>query len=369
MNNMIASAESSSKALNKIKNMFKKYALDLMDSVMNDDGSVTHKLSFMYTQDNGEDIEVEFYVNGKPADEKKEYVDLSFKYPDPDDPTSKNYLEEIDAFKKTKNTQDNIVEKCQKFIKDKYDVDTLELLPEDLTANHSIVSTKSMKLTLQKIQSTIGYDIELQHIQASYLPSDVLADVNTLVADDSFVDEIPFEGPVTYDIVVTDNDIAISDSIVEDFDQYALECKQNSYDNILSAAWLWYLDAKACMYTACGCQLDVIQRYASQYSWQANDIIDVVSKMGLELGEGLEFLHPISIVTKLAYRGALDRPGCTQLTYWDEFIEKMKDDIQVLIDTLELYSCNLEKDKEIQLQNYIRMLNYELNYNLARSTM
>lgn len=107
----------------------------------NSDGSVTHRLSFLIETEDGSEKEIYFYINCNPIDEKKEFVNISFKYPDPNNLKSKNFkdlLTEVDRYKAVPNKQDVIVKKCLEFISKIYDVDAIEELPENLEASEVI---------------------------------------------------------------------------------------------------------------------------------------------------------------------------------------------------------------------------------------
>lgn len=98
------------------------------------DGSVTHELSFMYTPEDGTEKEIMFKVNIRPIDDKKEFVNISFEYPDPDNIDSGDMKVAADKFKAVENKNDVIVKKCMYFLDKTYGVDSLEQLPANLTA-------------------------------------------------------------------------------------------------------------------------------------------------------------------------------------------------------------------------------------------
>lgn len=96
--------------------------------------SLTKSLSFIHTDDEGNEKEVTLYINVQPIDINKEFVNLSFKYPNPEDMASKDLLLAVDKYKAVANRQDSIVKKIQDFLDKTYGVDSIENLPDKLTA-------------------------------------------------------------------------------------------------------------------------------------------------------------------------------------------------------------------------------------------
>lgn len=339
------------------------------DSTMNEDGSVTHKLTFMYTPEGADEpIEVEFYVNGKPVNEEKEYVDLSFIYPDlKTDPTGETVKKEMNKYRNVRNTHNEIMKRCQKMIDEVFDVDTLEDVPDNLEVFSSTSSDKMMKFTLNKTKSGIkssDYKVELTNIFANYEPTEVYDDINMIVTTEEFLDPVEFDKPVSYGIVVGDDAYEVHPLPYFEDAKFVGDYKKLSYEVILRQAYKFYFDCKYIEYTACGRDMMRIVDYTTSYTWRLQCVIDTISK--LIIADKFELDYPIKTLRGLE-PVAPEAPRTQSEFYWEDFCKTMYADVQDFVNVLRLCGSNLASEHENLVQEWIRSWVYELNYVLTRS--
>ena len=351
--------------------------LDEGKSKQNDDGSITHKMTFIYQPtEEDEKKEFVFYVNGLPTDEDKKYVDLSFKYPDlKADPSGKTMKEEMDRYKNVPNTNEEILKRIQYTLDQAVGVDTLEDVPENLTSaeesSTSVVDIDSCKLlnfTVNKVSAAtrVGYKLQFSNICANYSPSDIKADINSIAGDADFVNDLKSGHPTSFGVLVTDDDYNI-----EEFDEQSLQNLQDSaiqleyidiaYNNILDQAYKLYCDSKFFCYTACGSDREKIMSFSDNFSWKLQNIIDTMSRRLVEHKLFLE--NPFGQIRRSTNPTIYNN----QNPKWEDFETVMCQDIQELVLVMTLYSSNLPKDEEAEVLEWIRSWNSELNYNLQRS--
>lgn len=340
------------------------------NSVDNDNSKYIHELSFILVNpENQENEEISFKMAAIPEDATKETVSLSFEYPDPKDIHSPNLLHANNKYRDVKNDKDEILKKCQDFVivtyKQDYGVDSLYSIPDVLTANVSIASVKGCKqirLTLEKALADKGYDIRLSKVTASYDPTSVIEDLNSIAKDKEFVDSLEYDQPTMFSVTVNDDDFDIEQMSEYDQDEYFRNCRETSYNAILDAAYQFLLDNQYLSFIAGGSRMDTTQNYAMNYDWRIQEIIDITSKMVVEEGFILE--HPVKRIKRI--NDSFIQQELKSASF-NDFRIKILSDAQLLVDTLTLYSCNLSPDKQIQLQGWLRTWNHEIDYVLART--
>lgn len=340
-------------------------------SVKNQDGSVTHEMYFVFTSPvTGKSYEVPIYINGKPTDDTKQTLSLSYKYVKPEDLLN-GTLPKNDsdwAIKENAatiyNTREDLSEAFSSFVEHTY-ADAFKgfktKLSEDVESNQSITGSRKMKITLKKVKAGTGYDIQLSNVQASYDAADVLSDLTKLVENDEFINELEYDNPVSYDVTVSEDAFDVAEGLDVETDEYYRSCRELSYRAILDAAYVLDLDNQYMNYIASGSRMGDIQNYSTNYSWRVQEIIDSVSQMVLEEKFLLE--HPINRIKRIDSSTYHSECGFVE---WGEFTLTMIRDIQALISCLTLYSCNLSPDKQNLIQSWIRNWSHEIDYVLVR---
>lgn len=127
---------------------------------------------------------------------------------------------------KTNITSDRINDEIKKY-RQNYDVDhkatlfreTIQFLFEevdikDKPEEDTTASTK-MNITLKKITSDTDVEVRLMKINANYAMSDALKDLDHIVSDDDFVDQLPEGEEMNYEVTSDENDYDVNEC--EDF--------------------------------------------------------------------------------------------------------------------------------------------------------
>ena len=341
-------------------------------SVQNPDGSVTHEFWFAYESPKGKFYQVPFYINGRPLDEEKRSVSLSYKYISPEDllndkiPKNDSDWKIKENVSTVKNNRDDIFRALETFLKQEYG-DTMkhvEEFDEEIESNASIVGSRQLQVTLSKVSSSTGQDIHMTSIRASYNASDVISDLNILLQDENFVNDLECDHPTQFSIDVDDDGLDVCEITDEPSEEYFKKCRLDSYAAILDSAYFLYLDNQFMGYVASGSRMSDIQNYVMNYSWRTLEIIDAVSQMILEEGFSLE--HPIYRIQHLMIPQECQCIERSSIS-WDEFVIRITRDIQSLLNNLTLYSCNFSADKQNQIQGWIRTWSHEIDYVLTRS--
>lgn len=111
-------------------------------------------------------------------------------------------------------------------------VDAIELDDSERFINEKDASS-SMKITLNKITSSEGTDINLVSVKCNYSPIRAMKDIDELLSDEEFVESIPSEN-TSYELICDDDDIQVNkcDELLIDPDEgrnciikYALDVK------------------------------------------------------------------------------------------------------------------------------------------------
>lgn len=340
----------------------------------NSDGSITHKMTFMY-QPTEEDPKKEFifYVNGKPSGENNDLVDLSFKYPDlENDPSGTKMKEEIDRYTDVPNKSSEIMKRCQWVLDEAIGVDTIESFPENLEASFNpdsnslnIDDCRILNFTVKKVSATAGYKLKFSNIYANYSPLSVKDDIDKISGDVEFIDSLNMNTPTQFGVLVTDDDYnldVLNDVAVSEIDNEHAEYIDIAFNSILDQAYKLLFDAKFFSYVACGTDRDKIISLADSYTWRIESLIDSISKLIVEHKVFLD--NPFSQIR----RSSVPTIYNNQYPKWDDFETVLCQDIQELVSVMTLFSSNFDKSEESQILEWIRSWTSEMNYNLYRSS-
>ena len=367
-----------SRLLNALKkylmDAFKEAGLELKGSKSktNPDGSITHKMTFLWETDevdpDSEDKKIykefDFYVNGKPTDDTKKFVDLSFKYPDlKSDPSGDTMKEEIDKYLDVPNTNADIIKKCQQMLNSVLDVDTIESFPDDLTASEDTSNYKLLKFDVNKVTASVtGYKLRFSKIYANYSPIEVRSDIDVISGDSEFLESLTPNQSSSFGVLITDDTYDLDElNEFDTSDQAEAEYIDIACNAILDQAYKFYCDSKFFSYVACGSDKDRVISLADSYCWRIQNIIDSVSRKLVEHRIYLD--NPCSQIKRSMFPAICNN----QSPHWKDFETVMCEDIQDLLQVLTLYASNFPRDEEVEVQEWIRSWTSEMNYNLLRS--
>ena len=228
----IDAASKGGSLLTAIKNYlleaFKEAGLevDYTKGKKNKDGSITYKLKFKKylnpeeESDNPEFQEFEYYVNGKPTDDSKKAIDLSFMYPDfKSDPSGKKMKEEIDLYTNVPNKEGEILKKVHDFLYD-YIAPYIgagegEDSNVDFTASIDPASAldnyKLLNFTVDKVAASAGYKLKFSKIYANYSPEEVKCDIDAIAGDSEFLQSLVPNTPSQFGVLITDDDYNVEE--------------------------------------------------------------------------------------------------------------------------------------------------------------
>lgn len=347
-----------------------------------------HKMSFIYTDDEGNESEVEFRMAAIPDQDSKETVTISFEYPNPKTMNPKDLLAANNKYKGIPNKQDKIIQKVQDFLKATYNIDSIEQMPESVVASADIDESqdtesetpeleevtkepegvdpmKNMTLSFQKVKASTRYDLHLRNITANYDPSQALEDLNLLIQNDEFAESIPVDDIVVYDVTVSDDalDTEVAEMNESAEAEYIRSCQINGFNAILDAAYALHFDATYMGYLAAGANMSEIKSMAGTYNWRTQELIDNVSILMVE--SNFELRHPIMRMKDIDPTNLHAGCACNSL---DQFTTQAIKDVQALINAIELYVCNYSEDIQNQMQQWLRSWKHEEDYNLYRVT-
>ena len=380
----IDAASKGGSLLTAIKNYlleaFKEAGLevDYTKGKKNKDGSITYKLKFKKylnpeeESDNPEFQEFEYYVNGKPTDDSKKAIDLSFMYPDfKSDPSGKKMKEEIDLYTNVPNKEGEILKKVHDFLYD-YIAPYIgagegEDSNVDFTASIDPASAldnyKLLNFTVDKVAASAGYKLKFSKIYANYSPEEVKCDIDAIAGDSEFLQSLVPNTPSQFGVLITDDDYNVEEfKEFEASDQALAEYIDIACNAILDQAYKLYCDSKFFSYAACGSDRERIMSLADSYGWRIQTIIDEMSRRLIE--HGVYLYNPCAQIRRSQFPAVCEN----QCPHWGDFETVMREDIQDLLSVLNLYASNFPKDEEAQILEWIRSWTSELNYNLVRSS-
>ncbi len=206
----------------------------------------------------------------------------------------------------------------------------------------SLVASKQINVTLKKITATS--DIEMLALDANYLPSEVLNDLEDILDQDDFVATVT-EDPQTYAIAVDDDgfDIETCDCCKE-CDPCASLCEVfksgiRAYRNLYILHWM-----------SSGNDMMKLHNLSEEMYGELFQEIDTVGELLVEK-QGtvpqLDFPCDYIPVQKYDFQTGLDQ---------------IKSLVQMYIDCIDYAYCNQDSDVQSTLDEWLRYWNKQLNY-------
>jgi hypothetical protein len=236
---------------------------------------------------------------------------------------------------------------------DKFDKVTKDLLfsllDDDTKQAFGIKSSKTMKVTLQKVVASKETSINLRAITADYDISDAYSTLDNLLSADEFTDAIT-EEPISFEII----DVG---------DEYDVSPCELAYSDALKYA-LAELICKALQF-----QMDM--QIAHWYSAYNNDLCNITGSMLYEISSwtdkfGMWYIE----VTDSVYQVS---QGCTPVPLeipdemsMDEMVDAIGDCISTFVDNLDCQYVNLPHDMQNEVDYLIRNLKQTKDINLKQ---
>lgn len=215
--------------------------------------------------------------------------------------------------------------------------------------NESGTSTAaSTKITLQKVLCDTGYDIDLISVDRPTDPTTVSYMLEDLVSNDDFIDSMPVESPIPYEVKYDDDCIDVCEC-----DPYELDIC-GMYYNILMPLYRLYTDLWYLEWNATGLQRDNISTIVNQFRWTVSDMINEFSRMQkVHCGYAL---HPTAFLKDYEC-SFTDSSIC-----YEEVANKLSCYVGDICTILELYYCNFDIADQGYVSSCLRTLKYSNNY-------
>lgn len=219
----------------------------------------------------------------------------------------------------------------------------------EVDINHKGTSTAaSAKITLQKVLCDTGYDIDLVSVNGPTDPTTVPYMLEDLVSNDDFIDSMPVESPIPYEVNYDDDCIDICEC-----DPYELDVC-GMYYNILMPLYRLYTDLWYLEWNATGLQRDSISTIVNQFRWTVSDMINEFSRMQkVHCGYAL---HPTAFLKDYEC-DFTDSSIC-----YEEVANKLSCYVGDVCTVLELYYCNFDIADQGYVSSCLRTLKYSNNY-------
>ena len=273
----------------------------------------------------------EFTVTCNPVNGRQGYFNMEFKSKDGD------------TLKESNVKEDKLQDTILKVIEEWYGKEEAD------GTNISTDSNTRIKVGLQKVACDDGYEIQMTKIQCSTDIKSAKRLLDTVLADDEFVESIP-EDETVYDLVDEPESIDVEIAVDSNCD-----CQPGVI--ILAAAINLKDDLQCIHWNALGRQFNNIHEYLNGPIDTLNEQIDSIAEYCVELYGSVP--HSGS----LPKESPMDpNSGFSNTQGFSIVREKMHD----FIDCLELLYCNFSSDYQSVLDDWIRYWKKEADYFVAR---
>ena len=217
----------------------------------------------------------------------------------------------------------------------------------------TVVSARKMQVALQKVTSASGVDIRLCAINCNYSAVEVSKDLDTILSDDAFIDQLT-EQPISLEITDTDDafDIATVDTVTADH--------AHTIDDILAHLVEARNNSQLIHWGAAGINFDDLHTCSGNFVDICTDMIDYFGELSMEL---------VSTVANLGVHTPT-RP-LTLESGWEASsgFALLSCEIDTIVYVLELYYANFPSDVQSDLDNFIRNCKKNRDYFIRRRTM
>lgn len=230
---------------------------------------------------------------------------------------------------------------------DKYNLGTN--IEEYIDVNGS----RKLQVNLQKVITADSVDIKLNAINANYNPAYAVCDLDTILSDESFIEQIE-ESPTCYEIMDTGNvyDVTSIDKID----------MSDVCGNIIGMAVKLWCDMSVIYWNASGAQCNKLREFILDIRYSINDDIEFFGELSVELGD--KVYNPGVYLTNETSHIVGSEDGFT----YEFGIELISNLLKPYVSVLEFYYVNFSPDVQTILSNKIRNYNRLLNYNIKQQS-
>ena len=227
-----------------------------------------------------------------------------------------------------------------------FDFDGIETITQegsDMDITKNVMTPAAASRLIVKLNKVVGSEdisVELSGVYANYDAQQAFDDLTQVVNDDDFVAEL-LEEPQTFAIVPAEDD-SLSVELCDECDEY----EQHALTDILQHLYKLLFDAQAVHWNVKGETATDLHMRAESCYYDASNQIDQVAELTAELCGSVQ--HPMAYTNLTEI---LDTCSGFDMT---SGITILRDDIDCLVNTLQLYSCNFDSDIQSMMDDWIR---------------
>lgn len=287
------------------------------------DGSVIYKIIPTGDDESGTDPASVVECKVKPSEDRK-LVTLLFQTKD-----KKNQKK----FEDIKNNEEDINKVISKYLDSVFDTDSFaekSLEKEsDRAEELPVEDCQKFSATLKKIVSGSRVDVQLVSIKANYAPGDVLSDIDMLLDNGEFVDELPNDSEASYEVVCLPDetlDVELVDTVDIDMAE--------SLQTILRAGYVSYFSAMYERFNTLGPEKSEYRSTCNSIEWMISDQLNSIYGMFGELNLTSPFVPDLFVTTSDSIN--------------------LLDSLQSYLDSLELYYCNVPHEIQAVIDKWMR---------------
>lgn len=307
-------------------------------------GESVSGFSFVATTGNGKKL----LVKCVPTSGRKDLLDM--------------YVKSKDGKKKSfpQIKKDQIDEKLLKFIEDTYGEDALDSGYDDAmdyeaaqkdAANMDINESKRIEAIFKKVTSSEGVDVHLVSIYANYAPAAVSEDLQVVLDNDEFCDQLTSD-PTAFQIIPVEDGLDVTA-----IDQPQLN---NCYEQLMMTAYRTLLDMQAIHWNVWSPQFMRIHEMMDDYIAELREEIDELAEVALQ--ETNYIVNPISLLqmcTTSLPPGNIPGPQAAQIA---------QNLIMEYVTCLELYYVDVPHDVQSKFDEWVSEWKKSALFKLRRIT-
>ena len=216
----------------------------------------------------------------------------------------------------------------------------------------AVNSSHKMQVTLQRVNAATSADIKLMAINCNYSAVEVSKDLDTILSDESFLDQLTDE-PVSLEITDADDafDVTTISNINVDYAQ--------SIDDILSQLVEARNNAQLLHWGAAGVNFEDLHSCTNDFVVQCTEMIDYFGELSMELAGTVHNLGTHTSTRALQLTDGWESAGGFAL---------LSKEIDTIVCVLELYYANFPTDVQSDLDGYIRACKKTRDYFIRSRT-
>lgn len=230
----------------------------------------------------------------------------------------------------------------------------LKKVKDEVRKEKNMSSSYNVKASFRKITCGKTAEVRLTAVECSDSPSTALMVIDNVLDDEEFIESLPEDKVVSYDIQDENDDIAIVE-LAEEFevaDSY--EACRVCATKLLDILQTIHVNAK-------GKEFDRLHRNTESLFYDIRYHIDTLAEWSVQHFGSAKSCNQIARM----YEFNVSQEGYT----FDDALPVLRYAIQEYIDCLQLYYCNMSNTAQTTVDNWITSLDKIANYKLARTAL